>query len=110
LPRGKKKETLPSSISEQEVFDVFDFAKNMYNIYPNVFTPELVNSRMKDVNMNPLSATAEGIDKALLDPNSSEKELIGYSQFFELTDMLYKRMLLYLGKIKIILLLHIKKI
>jgi hypothetical protein len=97
LPRGKKKEILPSSISEQEVFDVFDFAKNMYNIYPNVFTPELVNSRMKDINMNPLSATAEGIDKALLDPNSSEKELIGYSQFFELTDMLYKRMLLYLG-------------
>jgi hypothetical protein len=98
MPRGKqKKETLPSSISEQEVFDVFDFAKNMYNIYPNVFTPELVNSRMKDVNMNPLSATAEGIDKALLDPNSFEKELIGYSQFFELTDMLYKRMLLYLG-------------
>ncbi len=84
-------------LSESEVYDVLAFAREMYNTYPNIFTPELVNQRMKDINMNPMSATKDSIDKALMNPKNHEKELIGYSEFFEYTNMQYKRMLNYLG-------------
>jgi hypothetical protein len=93
-PRKKKEE---EEVSVADVYSVLDFAKQMYNIYPNIFTPDLVNSKLKDINMNPLAATEAGINSALLNPKSNEKTLRGYSEFFEYTDMVYKRILSYLG-------------
>lgn len=82
-------------ISEQEVYDVLKFASQFYdNMYAN---PLLVNSRMKDVTLSPIVATAEAIDTALENPKNSETQLVGYSEFFELTSMLYKRILYYLS-------------
>ena len=62
---------------EQSLYAVLEFAKNVYNgnIIPNVYTPDLVNARMKDLNLNPLSATEANIEKALRDPKNSEIEL-----------------------------------
>ena len=84
-------------LSEGEVWDVLEFAKNSSPYYNNYFTPDLVNSAMKDVNMNPLVADQAKIEKALSDPKNSEEQLIGYSQYFELIDMIYKRSLYYMG-------------
>lgn len=98
MARPKKhttKET-PSQLTEQEVWDVIKFANSVYNTsYPNVFTPELVNSRMKDVTLQPQIATLEKINSALSKPKESEEELIGYSQWLELNSILYRRVLLY---------------
>lgn len=100
-----KKDKLSESISnnideeltEQQVFDVYEFAKSAYNRFPNVFTPDLVNQRMKDINMNPRGGTAEAITSALEKPQQNEELLIGYSEFFEYTDMIYKKVLSYIA-------------
>lgn len=97
MPRGRPKKE--ETISEEQVWDVIAFAKQMYNMYPNIFTPDLVNARLKDTTLNPLSGTETDIDNALKNPKDSEEQLIGFSQFFELTDMLYKRQILYLGNL-----------
>lgn len=83
-------------ITADELFDVMKFANSIYSgMYPNVFTPELINSRIKDITMNPLVATSDKINSALENPKDSEEELIGYSQWLELNSILYKRVLLY---------------
>jgi hypothetical protein len=86
-----------SQISESETWDVIEFARNMYNTYPTIFNPDLVNARMKDVTMNPLAAEEDGITRSLADPKNNELPLRGYSEFFEYTNMIYKRTLHYLG-------------
>ena len=52
---------------------------------------------MKDISLHPVQATLDTINKALLDPKNNEDNLIGYSEFFELNSMLYKRLLHYLS-------------
>jgi hypothetical protein len=86
------------SVSQEELYDMLEFARQAYSgTYPHVFTPELINSRMKDINLNPLEATQKSVEKALADPKNHENELIGFSEFFELSSMIYKRMLLYMS-------------
>jgi hypothetical protein len=98
LARGRKsnKEN-QEMLTEEQVWNVIEFAKNMSPYYNNVFTPDLVNQRMQDINMNPMASTQDAIEKALLNPKDSEDVLIGNSQYFELNDMMYKRMIYYLG-------------
>jgi len=93
LTKKKSEETL----SESETWDVLDFAKSIGQMYQGVYTPDLVNQRLKDINMNPLSATSDAINSALLDPKNNEQNLIGYSEFLELNNMIYKRMIGYIG-------------
>ena len=97
LPRGRPKNTKAEELTSEQVWDVVEFAKSITSTYGNIYNPMLVNQRMQDVNMNPLAATQDSIDKALLRPKDSEEQLVGFSEFFELTDMMYKRMLYYLG-------------
>ena len=52
---------------------------------------------MKDVSLHPVQATVDTINKALLDPKNSEDLLVGFSEYFELNSMLYKRLLHYLS-------------
>ena len=80
-----------------ESWDFEKFATALSSIYPNIFTPQLVNSSLKNITLNPQIATDTDIQMALDSPKDSEQELIGYGQDFELKDMLYKRQLLYLG-------------
>ena len=87
-------------VSEAELYDVLNFAQQMYGgSFGNLMTPELTNSRLKDSSMNPLAATQSGIEKALLNPKDNERTLVGYSEFFELTSMIYKRTLMYLSNL-----------
>lgn len=83
------------TVTEQQVWDVFEFARNAYTSSSrlNVYTPSLINQRMKDINMNPLKGTADEISTALQNPKNNEEQLIGFSEFFEYTDMMYKRIL-----------------
>lgn len=86
-------------LTEQEVWSVIEFAKNISPYYGNVFTPEMTNNRMQYINMNPSLATTEQLEKALTNPSDNEDNLIHYSQAFELGDMVYKRLLGYIGNL-----------
>jgi hypothetical protein len=81
-------------ITEQQAYDVLKFASSLYG---GIYTPQLVNSRLQDIGLSPMIATSEDIDKALTDPKNSEQQLIGYSQWLELNNMLYKRTMHYLS-------------
>ena len=88
------------SITKEELFDVMEFARNIYNSsLSNVFTPDLINQRIQDVTLNPLSGEQDDIKKALSDPKNNEENLIGYSEYFELTSMIYKRLMYYFSNI-----------
>lgn len=79
-------------VSQEDVWNVLNFANSIYN---GIYTPDLMNSRMKDITMQPLVATLDKINTALSNPKSSENELIGYSEWLELNSILYRRILLY---------------
>lgn len=83
-------------LSESEVWDVIQFARSLGG-YPSILTPDLINARMKDVNLNPLAATQETLDRALQDPKNNEQALQGFSESFESQSQPYKRLLSFLG-------------
>lgn len=83
-------------LSEQQVWDVLKFAQNLNPILGNgVYTPDMINQNMQRVNMNPRAADKDKIETAL--SALDEDSLIAYSEYYELTDMLYKRMIGYIG-------------
>lgn len=91
-------ENLQEEISDKELYDVLTFAQSLYN-YNMASSPLLVNERMQSINVNPLQAQEGELDKAMANPKNSEEKLIGYSEFFELTSMLYKRLLNYMSNL-----------
>jgi hypothetical protein len=98
MPRGRPKKN-KDELQQTELWDVLHCAKEMYNMYPNIFTPDLVSSALKNITLNPIVGTETDIDNALKNPKDSEEQLIGFSHHFELVDMLYKRQLLYLSNL-----------
>jgi len=89
-------------MSEQEVFDILKFAQYSTDGFSQrmglgVYTPDLVNQTLKQLNVNPLEPTEKKISSALGDPNNNEEELVGYSEWYNINNMLYKRTNGYLG-------------
>lgn len=92
------------SISTEEVnnvlnaFNFLEFSNSYRNTYSNMnkyFTPDAVNQQMKNINMNPVEATVDGIKHALNNPKDSEDILREYSMNFENNNFYYKRLLRY---------------
>lgn len=81
-------------LSKEEVYDVLKFAGSLYS---GIYTPQLVNDRLKDISLSPQIATAKDVDDALQNPKQNEQKLLGYSEYFELTSMIYKRVMNYLA-------------
>ena len=86
-----------SGLSEKQVWDVLEFARNMNGLYSGLFNPDLVNARLKDMNMNPVVGTKTEVENATKNPKNNEESLRSYSEYFESTNMLYQRMLSYYG-------------
>ena len=85
-------------LKEQDVWNVIEFARAMSGMYGQTYlNPDLVSGRMRDVTLNPMQATQDMLDKAMQEPKSSEPQIQAFSQSFELTSMVYKRLLSYLG-------------
>jgi len=93
---NKKEELL---ISEQEFWDVVKFARSMSDgMYGRTYlNPDLVSGRMKDMNLNPVQASQDMLDTAMREPKSHELQLQEFSQSFELSSMVYKRLMSYLS-------------
>ncbi len=79
-------------ISPEQAWDVLKFANELYR---GVYTPGLVNQAMQSITLNPQAATMAGLDAALANPKDNQQNLIGYSEFMELSSMIYKRVLFY---------------
>ena len=86
-------------LSEGEVFNILEFANALTqgSFYQGVLNPMLINERMKELNLAPLQATEDNLNKALNNAKNSEIALQGYSQDFENKSQPYKRLLSYLG-------------
>ena len=101
------KEVLPKNeeifISKEDAEYVIQFTKSLFNggmkLFNGYLTPSLINSRMKDINQNPIAATADTLASALKDPKNSELELQEFSQDFENQSQIYKKLLSYLGNL-----------
>lgn len=76
-----------------------EFARSIATQYPQVYSPFLTNQRMQEVSLNLAIPTSEGIEKALANPKDNERNLIGYSESLEISDMLYRRLTLFLSGI-----------
>lgn len=78
----------------QDVWTAVEFARfvNGFNSY---VTPDSVNARMKQVNLNPIAATEALLSAAMSDPKNNEENLQAFSQSFELLSMVYKRLISY---------------
>ena len=81
-------------LTEEETWSVLEFARAL-NGYSPFFTPDTLNARMKQINLNPIAATEAILAAAMKDPKSNEETLQGLSQTFELTSMVYKRLISY---------------
>ena len=85
-------------LTPEEVWDVIEFARSYSSMYGMTYlSPDLVSARMRDMNLNPQAATEDDLNTALKDPKSNEKQLQAFSQSFELTSMVYKRLMSYLA-------------
>lgn len=71
-------------------FDMKEFAMGYTKGY-GAFTPDMTNTAMKNINLNPLTATVDKINAALDNAKNSEANLIAYGQDMYLKNMLYKR-------------------
>lgn len=81
-------------LTPEEVWSVVEFARYL-NGYTSFISPDSINARMKQINLNPIASTEALLSAAMRDPKNSEETLRGMSQFFELTTMVYKRLISY---------------
>ena len=86
-------------LNEQDVWDVIEFARQLSSgLYGSTYlTPELINNRLKSINLNPLQAEEDDLASAMENPKEHESQLRAFSQDFETRSMVYKRLLIYLS-------------
>jgi len=87
------------SLTESEVWEVINFARAMNGFYYGepYLSPDLSNAKLKELNLNPLQASADELETAMRNPKNSELQLRSFSQDFELQSMVYKRLISYLS-------------
>lgn len=83
-------------LSEQETWDIIRFF-NAFNNTDGVYTPSLINQTLKDLNLNPRQASESELNEAMRNPKDNEDILRAFSQDFELSSMVYKRLINYLS-------------
>lgn len=73
----------------------FGMGMSSYPLGNRYYTPSMVNDAMKALNNLPAVPTADKIEQALSCPNTSEELLRNYATYFEINNILYKRILNY---------------
>lgn len=76
---------------EEEKFDIVSFSRGLQQGMSGYLTPQMVNTNLKNINLNSQVGTYDDILKALQNPKSNEDTIISYSQNQYLTSYLYKR-------------------
>jgi hypothetical protein len=101
MPRTKKTEITTQAepeISKQQVIDVLEFARAVAGTYfPSLMTPDLVNSRLKDLSYNPMAPTWDSLNQALSNPKTSEDQLRSFVEYFEAVSAPVRRIISYMA-------------
>jgi hypothetical protein len=94
-----KEESNEILLSEKEVWDIVEYARSVSFSYGQTayLNPMLVNQRLQDVTLNPSAATEALLTTAMTSPKENESNLQKFSDSFELTSMVYKRLISYLA-------------
>jgi len=92
--KQKKEDVL---LAVDEVWDVLEFAHNLGGLFPGVYTPDLVNARLKEISYSPLSPSESNIDNAFANLKDSEEIIRSYIEYFEAVHMPFKRILSYMA-------------
>lgn len=99
---SEKQETLTSEqVGETlKFFDTFMQAFDrdglLYPLRNRYYTPDMVNTAMKVLNNNPrVPDSMKVIEEALAAPNESEQTLRNWATYFEINNILYKRIIKY---------------
>ena len=85
--------TKKTELTEQEVYSVLNFANALYG--NNVFTPQLLNQNLIDLNNQPLKPTYDKLIRAISSSKYSAEELQGYSEYLEWSDSIYNKIINY---------------
>lgn len=86
----EKYNELLGEVEQTANFDYASFEKG-YRASYGAYNPSIQNQLMKSMNLNPLVANAQEIERALDAPKDNEDNLIGYSQREYIRSMVYKR-------------------
>ncbi len=96
----KTQEISDEEVSLENLNYMIQFARELESgFYRGVLTPDLINTRMKDLSYNPVAPLQADLDRALVDPKNNETQLRQFGQSFELTSQSYKRLISYLGNL-----------
>jgi hypothetical protein len=87
-------------LTTKDYWDILEFSRAVSSIYPGVFTPDIVNSRMKEIGfINGAAISEASVATALADPKNHERELLGMSEALEVKSTPYKRILQYMASL-----------
>lgn len=94
-------------LTEGQVIEILNFAKNYYSHYISdpssgfAYSPETTNQRLSEISLSPDDLSEKEIESALKSPlsQSSQDALVGYSEFLQFSEAVSKRTLLYLGNL-----------
>ena len=92
-------------LTEGEVLDVLKFAGAYYSGYRasqyelGAFTPSLTNERLSQIGLTPQKANKQTLEQQFLNPDSNSENLVGYSEYIQLTESAAKRTMLYMGNL-----------
>lgn len=83
-------------LTQEDVMEIIKFASNIYSQYPfGYYTPDMSEQILQNLNNNPLVPTNDKAKQALVDYKNKQDELRAYSEFMEVYDRLYGRVLEY---------------
>ena len=92
-------------LTEGEVLDVLKFAGAYYSGYSasryelGAFTPSLTNERLSQIGLTPQKANKQTLEQQFLNPDMNSENLVGYSEYIQLTESAAKRTMLYMGNL-----------
>jgi len=96
LAKKKTEQEIPA----EDVWDVLQFANALSSLYPSAYSPQLLNSRLKDLTTIGVGeVTEKKVEQALLHPKDSERELLGISETLEYSSTSYKRIIDYISNL-----------
>jgi hypothetical protein len=90
----------PDLVDEKTVWDFMEFARSLSSMTGMPLTPDLLNSRLRDVTLlNVGGVTEDQVYKAMSNPKENEDQLLQISESLEISSTPYKRILQYMSNL-----------
>ena len=82
-------------LTKSQTWDVLEFAQTLYNQLDGVYTPEILNQNLVNLNNNVQVPTYQKIVSALRDMPDGAEILSSFSQYMEYFDSIYNKVATY---------------